>query len=179
MLEKEIKILDVNKGEIVEKLENMWAIKTFEWFIHDVYYDFPDEVMAKMESNDRIFRVRKKGETHLYTIKRKRKEKWFKVADEHEMKITDVESFSKVLEQYGMEKIRQKKKYRTSYLYEWVEFDIDDYESIPTLLEIEAKTTKEIKFYIKLLWLVNHKTKRFWSRWLYSFYGLPYSYILK
>jgi adenylate cyclase class IV len=34
------------------------------------------------------------------------------------MKITDVESFSKVLEQYGMEKTRQKKKYRISYSLE-------------------------------------------------------------
>jgi adenylate cyclase class IV len=76
-----------------------------------------------------------------------------------------------------MEKTRQKKKYRISYSLEWVEFDIDKYDDIPTLLEIEATTTKEIKSYIKDLWLSKHQIKRFWSRWLYKFYWLPYSYL--
>jgi len=31
------------------------------------------------------------------------------------MNITNVEGFSEVLEKYGMEKIREKKKYRISY----------------------------------------------------------------
>jgi len=41
--------------------------------IHDVYYDFPGEEKNKMEANKRMFRVRKRGEEHIYTIKRKRK----------------------------------------------------------------------------------------------------------
>jgi inorganic triphosphatase YgiF len=39
-----------------------------------VYYDFPDELEHKMEANGRMFRLRKKGEEHIYTIKNKRKE---------------------------------------------------------------------------------------------------------
>ena len=37
------------------------------------------------------------------------------VKDEHEMPITDIESFTRVLEKYGMTKTREKKKHRISY----------------------------------------------------------------
>ena len=117
MLEKEIKILDVDVKKLEKRLIELWAEKSFEWFIHDVYYDFPGEEGLKMEDNKRLFRVRQKWETHLYTIKRKRNkkkdwgEKGYKIADEWEREITDVDSFRKVLEKYGMEKTREKKKH--------------------------------------------------------------------
>lgn len=110
-----------------------------------------------MEDNKRLFRVRQKGEIHLYTIKRKRNkkseggEKGFKIADEGEREITNVESFKKVLEKYGMAETREKKKHRMSYQLNGLEFDIDQYEGIPALLEIEAHTTEEITQYIKIL----------------------------
>ncbi len=142
MLEKEIKILEIDHAAVVKKLESLGANKTFEGFIHDVYYDFPEDApQNKMEANGRMFRLRKKGEDHIYTIKNKRK----KVAkqegviakDEHETSITNIESFAKVLEKYGMQKIREKKKHRISYSLEDMEFDIDFYEGIPEFLEIE------------------------------------------
>lgn len=183
MLEKEIKILEIDKNNVMKSLEKLWAIKTFDWFIHDVYYDFPDWKNLKLEDNKRLFRVRKKWEEHLYTIKRKRNkkvdwwEKWVKIADEWENIITDVDSFTKVLEKYWMKKIREKMKHRVSYKYENIEFDIDDYDGIPSLLEIEAPTTEQIKEYIKFLWLSKHTQKKFWSRKLYDYYWLEYKYI--
>ena len=177
MLEKEIKILDIDKEKIIEELISMWAKKTFDWWIHDIYYDFPWETI---DENKRIFRVRKKWEEHLYTIKRKRKKKseWWekklKVADEHEMIITDIDSFKNVLEKYWLKEIREKKKHRISYFLEWLEFDIDKYEDIPCLLEIEANTNQEIKDMIKKLWLEKHMAKKFWSRWLFEYYWKEY-----
>lgn len=180
MLEKEIKVLEIDVEKTREKLEELWAKMTFEWFIHDVYYDFPWE---KMWLNDRIFRVRKKWEVHLYTIKRKRNktrvgwEKWFKIADEHEMEISDVESFSKVLERYWLTKVREKKKHRFSYSLDWLEFDIDVYDDIPPLIEIEAHTTKEITTWIKKLWFEKNTKKDFGSRWLFEYYEKDYLYL--
>lgn len=183
MLEKEIKILEIDKVQVIQKLENIWAEKTFEWFIHDVYYDFINWKNHKMNDNKRLFRVRKKWETHMYTIKRKRNkkvdwgEKGVKIADEWEREITDVESFSKVLEKYGMQKVREKKKYRISYALQDFEFDIDDYEEIPTLMEIEAHTKEDILDMIKKLDLQNHIQKDFGSRKLYEYYKKEYSYL--
>jgi adenylate cyclase class IV len=189
MLEKEIKILEVDIQDLQNKLEKLWAKKTFEGYIHDVYYDFVNEDTNKMEANKRIFRVRKKWDIHMYTIKRKRTkkkewwEKWLKIADEGEREITDVESFKKVLEKYWMTAVREKKKYRISYSLDWIEFDIDDYfweddrKKIPPLLEIEAKTKDEIKKWIKKLWLENHKQVNWWSKKLFENYGVEYKWL--
>ena len=75
MLEKEIKILDIDQEKTIQILEKLWAKKTFEWYIHDIYYDFEEWENQKMEQNKRLFRVRKKWDLHLYTIKRKRNKK--------------------------------------------------------------------------------------------------------
>lgn len=191
MLEKEIKILEIDVADIRKQLEALWATKTFEWYIHDIYYDFHDQEndTHKMEENKRLFRVRKKWDIHMYTIKRKRNkveegwEKWLKVADEGEREITDVESFRKVLEKYGMKETREKKKFRISYALDGCEFDIDDYflgddrNTIPPLLEIEAHTKEEIKLWIKKLWLKNHIQKKWGSRKLFAYYGIDYSWL--
>lgn len=132
MLEKEIKILEIDKEKLIKTLENLGAKRTFEGVVHDVYYDFPDDDAHKMEANNRLFRLRRKGEEHIYTIKRKRKkikkEEKINAKDEHETPITNIESFAKVLEKYGMEKTREKKKHRVSYAFDSMEFDIDSYE---------------------------------------------------
>lgn len=183
MLEKEIKILEIDRIKTIEKLEKLWAKKTFHGFIHDIYYDFPGWEKNKLEENKRLFRVRKKWEEHLYTIKRKRNKKseWWekniKVADEWENIITDVDSFTKVLEKYWMKQIREKKKHRISYKLDNIEFDIDDYDSIPTLIEIEAATKEDIVKYTKLLDLENNTQKKFGSRKLYEYYWKDYSYL--
>ncbi|MFK7780076.1 MAG: CYTH domain-containing protein [Candidatus Gracilibacteria bacterium] len=191
MLEKEIKILDVDVKKIQEKLEKLGAEKTFEGFIHDVYYDFHDEEKnhLKMEKNKRLFRVRQKGDIHMYTIKRKRNKKkdggetGVKIADEGEREITDVESFKKVLEKYGMKETREKKKHRISYSLGKIEFDIDDYylgddkNEIPPLLEIEASTSEELNEWVKVLGLTKHQIEKWGSRKLFNHYGIEYSWL--
>lgn len=191
MLEKEIKILEINVEEISNKLEELWAEKTFEGYIHDIYYDFPDDesISMKMEDNKRLFRVRQKWNIHMYTIKRKRNkksegwEKWVKIADEWEREITDVDSFKKVLEKYGMKETREKKKYRISYALDNCEFDIDDYfyednrSLIPPLLEIEASSKDELISWVEKLWISNHRQEKWWSRKLYKHYWVEYNWL--
>jgi len=189
MLEKEIKILEIDIKKLQNRLEDLWAIKTFEWYIHDIYYDFPSVQWDKMENNKRLFRVRKKGDIHMYTIKRKRNkksewgEKWVKIADEGEREITDVESFTKVLEKYWMKETREKKKFRISYTLDNCEFDIDDYfykdnkNLIPPLLEIEAHTRDEIYHFIKELGLQDNRQEKWWSRKLFEHYGVEYKWL--
>lgn len=191
MLEKEIKILDVNVDELQKKLESLWALKTFEWYIHDIYYDFASEGSdkLKMEENKRLFRVRQKWDIHMYTIKRKRNkkkdwaEKWVKIADEWEREITDIESFKKVLEKYWMHETREKKKYRISYKLWNIEFDIDDYflwddrNIIPPLLEIEAASSEELYEWVEKLWLKDKQIETWWSRKLFAHYWIEYSWL--
>ncbi len=179
MLEKEIKILEINREEIVEKLEKLGAEKTFEGFIHDIYYDFPDDAPKnKMEANGRMFRLRQKGEEHIYTIKNKRKEikkqEGVVAKDEHETAISNIESFAKVLEKYGMEKTREKKKHRISYKLEDMEFDFDVYENIPEFLEIEGPDGDTIQSWVQKLELQDHEQMLGGSRKIFKHYWVPY-----
>lgn len=179
MLEKEIKILEINKKEIIEKLEALGAEKTFEGFIHDVYYDFPDDASKdKMEANNRMFRLRKKGEEHIYTIKRKRKKYQKKESvhakDEHETPITNIESFAKVLEKYGMKRTREKMKHRVSYRVEDMEFDFDLYTGIPEFLEIEGPNGDKIQEWVEKLGLETYQQMLGGSRKLFRHYGVEY-----
>lgn len=181
MLEKEIKILEINKEEIVEKLLEMWAEKTFEGFVHDIYYDFPDDAPKnKMEANGRMFRLRQKGEEHIYTIKNKRKKIKKKegvvAKDEHETPISNIESFAKVLEKYGMNKIREKKKHRVSYALDGMEFDFDIYENIPEFLEIEGPDGDTIQSWVKKLGLEEYEQMLWGSRKIFKHYWVPYMY---
>ena len=178
MLEKEVKVLDIDINEVCKTIESLWGKRTFEGVIHDVYYDFPGWEKNKMEDNKRMFRVRKRGEEHIYTIKRKRSkignEEWVTAKDEHETPITDVESFSKTLEKYGMKKIREKIKHRISYNIDWTEFDIDKYDEIPALLEIEDTSWENIQAWIKKLWLDSYEQMIWWSRKIFKHYWVDY-----
>ena len=182
MLEKEVKILEINVDKICKKLESLWAIMTFNWLIHDVYYDFPnwEDNKHKMHNNQRMFRVRKKWEVHFYTIKNRRwdleeEEEGIVIKEELEREITDVFSFTEVLERYGMKKTREKKKHRISYSLDWTEFDIDTYDGIPALLEIEGSGNEIIQFFISKLWLKKHEQLFGGSKKLFKHYGVEYS----
>ncbi len=181
MLEKEIKILEINKEEIVAQLLELWAEKTFEGFVHDIYYDFPDDAPKnKMEANGRMFRLRQKWEEHIYTIKNKRKKIKKKegvvAKDEHETPISNIESFAKVLEKYGMSTSREKKKHRASYALDGMEFDFDIYENIPEFLEIEGPDGDTIQAWVVKLGLEEYEQMLGWSRKIFKHYDIPYMY---
>lgn len=172
MLEKEIKILWIDQEKLIEKLKDLWAVQTYEWYVQDTYFDFDEN---KMEENKRIFRIREKNDCTLYTIKKKEKWKNLKVCQELECNITDPNWFKKTLEKYWMQATRWKKKYRISYSLDWVEFDIDKYEDIPAFLEIEATDKKTVDKRIDKLALQSNVKKNFWSRWLFEYYWIAYN----
>jgi len=181
MLEKEIKILEIDKDVIVAQLLELGAEKTFEGFVHDIYYDFPDDAPKnKMEANGRMFRLRQKGEEHIYTIKNKRKKikkaEGVVAKDEHETPISNIESFAKVLEKYGMSKIREKKKHRVSYALDGMEFDFDIYEGIPEFLEIEGPDGDTIQQWVVKLGLEKYEQMLGGSRKIFKHYGIEYMY---
>ena len=172
MIEKEIKILQVNKKKLMARLEELGARKVFEGTVQDVYYDYPK---GKIDGEGRSFRVRNKWGEHIYTIKQKQREKdlsKMRTVIELEHKITDVDSFKRVLEKYGLKKSREKKKHRVSYQMGDIHFDIDKYSWIPCLLEIEAAWFLTVKSWLEKLWLQDNALKNFGSRWLFRYYGV-------
>lgn len=180
MVEKELKILEIDTQSVEKKLLELWAMKHFEGIIHDVYYDFPHAKWEKLGRSSRLFRLRNKWGEHMYTIKKKRnsktRKKKLQIKYEAEHPIQNTSSFIRVLEKYGMKKTREKVKFRISYLLWELEFDIDRYDGIPDLLEIEAMKKKDIMNYIEILGLQKNPTLRGGSRKLFEYYGVPYIY---
>lgn len=193
-LEKEIKILDIPKYKSIDSecellwldwlchdlVEELWAIKSFEWKITDRYFDYPDERLDKW--NEKIsFRIRKKTDLEwhsvfYFTIKRKEEKNddsdELRVCYEKEYLITDVMAFQNIIRDNGFIETRRKEKDRVAYSLDSIKFDIDTYKWIPTLMEIEAKSTKIAMRYMKILKLKKHETLISGSRWLYKHYDM-------
>ena len=180
MLEKEIKILEVDTLCVVEKLLELWAEKTFDGHISDMYYDFHERVAYKREESEKIFRLRQKWDTSIYTVKHKKRELWGEegvvVNEEYETIITDTRLFIKNLKEQGMTEVRKKEKHRMSYRIDGVAFDFDTYEGIPTFLEIEGPSAKVIHNWIEKLLLQGRECLIWGSRMVFDRYKVPYIY---
>lgn len=181
--EKEIKILWVDKEKLeIDLLEKAWAKMVFRWTVIDVYYDFENDAIEKTKWKT-SFRIREKiwedgKSTFYYTIKRKEKKdedsSVMRVCYEKEFKINDIMLFIELLNHLWFKKTRAKKKDRVAYELWKIKFDIDSYEWIPPLLEIEAHTAKIAEFYIESLWLSSLEKSNWWSRSLYEKYDKTY-----
>ena len=180
MLEKEIKILEVDTSYVVQLLVGHGAEMTFDGHISDTYYDFKDRVKYKREEAQKIFRLRQKWDTSIYTVKNKKRELWEEegvvVNEEYETIIADTRKFIKALKKEGMIPIRKKKKHRMSFKLGNVAFDFDTYEGIPTFLEIEGPSAKVIHNWIDKLLLQGRESLVWGSRMLFDRYKVPYMY---
>lgn len=198
-LEKEIKILDIPKYKSIDKehellwldwlcndlVEELWAVKSFEWKILDRYFDYPDERLDKWKEKI-SFRIRMKTDldwhsTYYFTIKRKEEKnddsKELRVCYEKEYLISDVMAFQNIIRENWFIETRRKEKDRVAFSLDGIKFDIDMYKWIPALMEIEAKTTKIAMRYMKILKLKNHETLTSGSRWLYKHYDMLDDYM--
>ncbi len=180
MLEKEIKILEVDTSYVVEMLIEHGAEMTFDGDISDTYYDFLDRVEHKREEAQKIFRLRQKWDKSIYTVKNKKRELWEEegvvVNEEYETIIADTRKFIKVLKKEGMIPIRKKQKHRMSFKLGNVAFDFDTYEGIPTFLEIEGPSGDVIHSWIRKLFLEGRERLVWGSRMIFDKYKVPYVY---
>ncbi len=188
-VENELKILKVNKKSLEESLEELGAKKVFDGEIQDLYFDYPDKRFDADKKEERSFRIRRrkdkgKKSDYFYTLKRKQAAKKWRItrgANEKEYKIFGFDEFYKIIEYFGLKPYRAKVKQRVSYSInnekEHIKFDIDTYEEIPTLVEIECDNEKTVKKYIELLWLSKNKQLRTGSRGLFKEYKKIDDYI--
>ena len=189
--ERELKILDVNKDSLENKLSEMWATKLYDWKevdVIDTYYDYPWLWLdKKWKRSLRIREVKYPDwkEEVFYTIKRKSEDtsENSRVCLEREFKVKKSDAFKHTLLDFGLVESKKKTKKRTSYSLkrDWkvFKFDIDDYpeREIPPLLEIEAEDNKDIRALQKELWLSKNETSNKGSRWVYELYGVIEKYM--
>lgn len=143
MEEIEIKILDINKEEVIKKLIELGAEKVFEGEVKADYFDFEDERLKKEE---KILRLRKKGDKVELALKKKISMEQAKIMKEDEIVFDDHDAAEEILNGLGLKKIVEAlTKQRVSYSFDDVLFEFDTYTGIPTFLEIEAPTLEKLK----------------------------------
>ena len=74
-----------------------------------------------------------------------------KIMEEFQVTVDDFDAMKDVFLNLGLKVILKIAKHRISYILDGVHFEIDTFEGIPALLEIEASNLKVIGKYVKKL----------------------------
>jgi adenylate cyclase, class 2 len=150
--EIEIKILEIDRGSLEERLVSLGAKKVFDDEIHALYYDFPDNAIRHKGCT---LRLRREGAKAVFTLKKDLEGTEAKIREEHELEVSDFDGMRHLLETLGMKTWLDVKKHRTSYELKGVHFEIDAYHDalsyIPQFLEIEAHDVETIYAHAELL----------------------------
>jgi adenylate cyclase class 2 len=150
MNEIEVKILGIDKKEIIAKLQKLGARKVFEGEIAGIAFETKDNRMQKKHN---LLRLRKEGRESVLGFKGKKKKSKFKIREEIEVKVDDFNAMKEILLRLGFFPKHQSIKYRVSYMLSKAIVEIDTYRnlSIPAFLEIESSSKKEIERAVNLL----------------------------
>jgi len=174
MQEIEVKVIDINKEEIIRKLLELGAEKIFEGDITASSYDFEDSRLTKDAS---FIRLRKMGDKPFLTFKKKITQDHAKVMEETETEIDNFDEMHKILLALGLRPAKDYVKKRISYKLKNVRFEIDEYEKVPAYLEIEAPSLKLINEYVEKLGLDKNKVKTWTGKELMQHYGIKVDFM--
>ena len=152
MKELEVKILEVNRIKIEETLASLGAKKVFDGEIQTIFFDFKDGTIIKAQN---VLRLRKEQDKTELTYKKVHITETVKLAEEYSVRVSDLETMKKILENLGLSITENMEKHRVSYTIDHTRFDIDryigNYSYIPELMEIEAENVDLIHKYAALL----------------------------
>ena len=142
--EYEVRVLDIDKEKLVTKLENLGAKKIADFDYKRRIYNFNPMTPHKW------IRLRTDGKKTTLTIK-KIENLEIDGTKEMEIEVSNFEETNNMLNELGYKSHTYQENKRTRYTLNDVELDIDSWPYIPTYLEIEGKSEKEVRDMIKLL----------------------------
>lgn len=152
MEEKEVKILDVDRNKLSEKLMSLGAKKISDGEINASFFDYPDK---SIRNNEKTVRLRKVGDKVFLTFKSPIPHDSVKIKKEYEIEVSDFDKSKKILESLGLSEWLTMRKHRITYLIDNIRFEFDkhhdQYEFVPEFLEIEAEDIDTIYKYAELL----------------------------
>lgn len=144
MKEVESKILNIDKKTTIEKIISFWWKQVSKNEIHWAYYYLWDKKI----------RIRTEERWNVICYK---KCTWnttdnCKILEETEVVIDNIENFIIIITELWFVKWKEIHKIRTSFDFLWAHLDIDEYNWINPLLEIEASSFEDIVGIAYLLW---------------------------
>lgn len=136
--EYEVRFLDINKDELIRKLEMVGAKLVGDWLQKRYVYDF------KPRLDNKWIRLRTNGEESTLTIK-EITDKKIDGTKELEIVVNDFDTTNKVLEELGYVARSIQENKRIRYMLDGVEIDIDTWPLINTFVEFESVNEQSIK----------------------------------
>ncbi len=172
--EYEVRILNINVQEIIQKLESLKAEKIFDALQKRYVYDFKPKI------NNKWIRLRTNGKKTTLTIK-DLTAKTIDGTKELEIEVSDFEKMNLILKDLGYIPKGYQENKRIQYQLNGVEVDIDYWPLIPTYLEIEGSSEEEVYNTLELLGFTkeNITTKDVETIYLDYGYNLEEIYDLK
>lgn len=163
MFEKEIKILNIDKEQVIKKIQELFNITKIETFnVCDIYL---------INKKDKKLKIRLTSNSNQFELIQKTiKKKTFAKNAIEKNKYIDAIKFKDYIKKYWQKSYRVKKKQRTYMNFKDIHFMIDEYPWFPPLLEIEAKSDKLLKSLISKLNLQTHTILNCWYNWLQRHY---------
>jgi len=169
MEEIEIKILEIDKEEIIKKLIGLGANKIAQEKQKSYFFDFPD---CRLKKEKRSLRLRSFGDKKFITSKKAISSDGAKIEDELEIDVSSIEETERIFLALGLEKKDTVKCTRTKYKSEDALFEIDEYPGVPCFMEIEAASKEIIKDWVEKLEIDKSKIKAWGGRELFAHYGI-------
>ena len=142
--EYEVRILEIDRAEIVKKLEQLGALFQWEHVQRRYVYDFIPKVESKW------IRLRTNGNKTTLTIKNLVSSE-IDGTQELEIEVDNFERCHLILKELGYEPKGYQENKRCQYVLNGVEIDIDSWPLIPTYLEIEGPTEEAVYNTLNLL----------------------------
>ena len=168
-IEYEVRVLEINKDEIQNKLKALNATLVEDVFQRRYLYDF------NPVNPDKWIRLRTNGKTTTLTIKDVQSSK---IDGTHEMEIVvdDFDTTNEILKELGYVPRGIQENKRIKYDLNGVEVDIDTWPRIPTYLEIEGKNEEEVYSTLELLGISKDKAISLNTQSIYKeYYGIDLS----
>lgn len=165
MLECEIKLLDINKWDVLSTLSRIWAQYEGEELIVDVYLKSvqPKQIRSRIRCTEQKTVLTCKYKLPKTTTKQAYE---FDTALPHEF-VIDAHKRSDLVDHVRIKK-------RISYTRWGYVFDIDQYWWVPPILEIEWPDEIGIQKIILLLGRQNYIQSVWWGKSVYSYYNVTH-----
>lgn len=137
-IEYEERVLEVNKEELIKKLEKLGAVKVGDFHQKRNVYDI------KPAHPNKWIRLRNDGKKTTLTFKNVEKNT-IDGTKELEVEVSDFDKMDELLNILGYVSRNYQENDRTRYMLDDVELDIDSWPLIPTYLELESDSIDKIK----------------------------------
>lgn len=143
-IEYEVRVLDIDINEMIQKLESLGAKKVGEWEQKRYVYD------TNPVNENAWYRLRTNGDVTTLTYKNV-EANTIDGTKELEIEVFDFNKTNELLELMGYHSRGYQENKRIRYILNNIEIDIDSWPMIPTYMEIEGKNIDEVNQMLTLL----------------------------